>query len=93
VPIGIASRNCDSVGASPKNSRLRSRISGLSTSTAPTATIVSWLRKSTTARTTLTPTASLTPRVLMSARSAMRPIPKKTSPGAVSNHLNVTPPA
>ena len=81
MPIGIASKNCVSVGVSPKNERLSTRISGLKTSTTPSPTIASWLRKSITARTRLTLTASLTPRTLTSASSATRIAAKAMSPG------------
>ena len=57
--------------------------SGLKTSTTPTSTSVSWLRKSMTASTMFTLTASLTPRTFTSASSAISATPKTTSPGDV----------
>ena len=57
--------------------------SGLKTRKTPATTIASWLRKSTTASTTLTVTASLTPRTLTSASSAISTMPKTMSPGEV----------
>ena len=72
---------------------LRISTSGLSTRKTPATTSASWLRKSTTASTTFTVTASLTPRTLTSARITISPIPKTMSPGDVVNHSKATPPA
>ena len=57
--------------------------SGLNTRKSPMSTISAWLRKSTTASTMLTLTASLTPRTLTSASSVISTTPNTTSPGEV----------
>ena len=85
MPIGIAIRKSVQVGAVPKKLRFSLRISGLNTRNAPATTSASWLMKSITASTTLTLTASLTPRTFTSASSAIRITAKTTSPGAVLN--------
>ena len=57
--------------------------SGLKTRKTPRITSSAWLRKSTTASTMLTLTASLTPRTLTSASSAITTMPNTMSPGGV----------
>ncbi len=93
MPTGIAIRKSVQVGAVPKKLRFSIRISGLRTRNTPATTSASWLMKSITASTTLTLTASFTPRTFTSASSAIRMTAKTMSPGAVLNQSTPRPPA
>ncbi len=68
------------VGAVPK-STFSISMSGENTSTMPTTTSTTWVKKSATAKNTFTPVDSLTPRMFTTARTITTTIPPTMSPG------------
>ena len=80
MPTGIAIRKSDTVGLVPKSIWLTSR-SGSSTSTTPTTTSRTWVRKSATAKKTFTPADSLAPTMFTTASTTTTKIPTTMSAG------------
>ena len=73
-------RKSPTVGVVPK-STFSTRISGEKTSTIPTTTSTTWVRKSATARNTFRPADSLTPTTFSATRITTTAMPPKMSAG------------
>ena len=80
MATGMATRKSLAVGEVPKSTLLIS-VSGENTSTRPTITSSTWVRKSATAKNTFTPVDSLAPRMFTSPRITTTTIPATMSPG------------
>ena len=80
MPTGIARKKSFQVGATPRWT-LSTSVCGEKTSTSPTTTSSSWVRKSTTASRMFTPADSLTPTTLTRLRTTTTPMPKTMSAG------------
>jgi hypothetical protein len=80
IPTGIAIRKSDSVGELPK-STFSTSVEGDSTSTTPTITSNTWVRKSATARKTFTPADSFTPTTFSTTSTVTTTTPPTMSPG------------
>ena len=80
MATGIAIRNSRQVGVTPR-STLSTSTEGENTSTRPTSTRTTWVKKSATANSTFTLADSLTPRTFTSASTTTTTIPPTMSPG------------
>ena len=83
-------RKSPTVGTVPKSTWRTSR-SGSSTSTIPTPTRTTCVRKSATAKPMFTPADSLTPTMFTAQRSATTMMPPKMSPGDSPSGSQKTP--